>query len=461
MEKTIPHSNDAEQNVLGAVFIEPGTIKAIVDALDVNDFYSRRHRLIFGAIVDLFNENVDIDYTTLINRLETKDLLGEAGGEAYILGLSETTPSVVNLEHYINIVRDKAIVRNMIDVTKEIAESGYKATDMAEYIDEAEKRVFDVAKSRRTSDFVTLKQATQDVIDKTEDAKNRKDHLLGLDTGFPKLNRFLLGLQASELYIIAARPSMGKSAFALNIATNVAGLKHRPYVAFFSLEMGVEQLVGRILSCESNVKSGLIRTGKLTDTDWEQISVASSRLAGYNILFDDSGTVKVTDLRQKCRKLAQEGKLDLVVVDYLQLLSGSGRVDNRVQEVSEISRTLKEMARELKVPVIALSQLSRSVEQRQNKRPILADLRESGSIEQDADVIVFLFREDYYRKDDEAEQQKEKATSEVEIIISKNRSGAIATDGIKMLFKKPYSAFKETQGYGDVNFPTSELEDLE
>ncbi|MFH5881592.1 replicative DNA helicase [Liberiplasma polymorphum] len=452
-ERIIPHSNEAEQNVLGAVFIEPNTIRTIIDKLEVNDFYTRRHRLIYGAIIDLFQEKVDIDYTTLISRLETKDLLLDAGGSDYILNLADTTPSIVNLEHYINIVKDKAIVRNMIEVAKEIADQGYKTTDMLEFIDDAEKRIFDVAKSRRTSDFITMAQATQEVIKKTEEAKNQQGQIIGLDTGFTELNNYVFGLQPSELYIIAARPSMGKSAFALNIATNIAKLKSKPYVAFFSLEMGVDQLVGRILSSEANVVSSHIRTGELTPIEWQQISVASDKLSRLNILFDDSGTVKVTDMRQKCRKLAQENKLDLVVIDYLQLLSGSKNQTNRVQEVSEISRVLKEMARELKIPVIALSQLSRSVEQRQEKIPILADLRESGSIEQDADVILFLYREDYYRSD------KKENTDEVDIIVAKNRSGAVNTKGFKLIFKKQYSRFRNktysTDAYAD------DMEDLD
>ncbi len=454
-EKVLPHSLDAEQNVLGAVFIDSNTIKMIVDQLDSDDFYSPRHKKIFAAIIDLFKENVDIDYTTLISRLETKELLADAGGPDYILGLSDTTPSIVNLEHYINIIKDRSVVRKMIDVTKEIAEQGFHAKDTNEFIDLAEKRVFDVASKRRTSDFITLKDATQDVITKTEEAKNQKGKLLGLDTGFEEVNNYIFGLQPTELYIIAARPSMGKSAFALNIATNVAKLKHRPYVAFFSLEMGVEQLVGRILSSEANVKSSHLRTGELSPSEWQQISVASNKLSNLNILFDDSGTVKVTDLRQKCRKLAQENKLDLVVIDYLQLLSGSRNQTNRVQEVSEISRVLKEMARELKVPVIALSQLSRSVEQRTDKRPVLADLRESGSIEQDADVIMFLYRQDYY------EQDKDKKTGEVDIIISKNRSGAINTDGLKLLFKMQYSKFATKRRASNAEVYNDDIMDIE
>jgi len=453
-EKQIPHSLDAEQNVLGAVFIDPGTVKVISDRLVRDDFYSHRHRLIFSAIVDLVNDNVDVDYTTLINQLESQQLLLDAGGSDYILGLSDTTPSVVNLEHYINIVRDKAVIRKMIEVSKVISEEGYKAKSMADYVDQAEQRVFEVAKSRRTGDFVTIKQVTEEVIEKTEKTKNVTGEVTGLDTGFEELNGITLGLQPSELYIIAARPSMGKSAFALNIATNVAKMKRKPSVAFFSLEMGVDQLVGRMLSSESNVNSYHIRTGKLNTLAWQQLSVASTNLSKLNILFDDSGTVKVTELRQKCRKLAQEGRLDLVVIDYLQLLSGSTPNTNRVQEVSEISRTLKEMARELKIPVIALSQLSRSVESRDTKIPIMADLRESGSIEQDADVVLFLYRDDYYNENSQT-------PGEVKVIIAKNRSGSVHTEGIPLIFKKEYSLFKskthrhqpqyeETDGLDDI-----------
>ena len=454
-ERTVPHNLEAEQNVLGAVFIDPSTVKILSDKLDVNDFYSRRHRIIYGSILELYKGTIEIDYTTLIDRLETSELLLDAGGSDYILGLSDTTPSIVNLEHYINIVKDKAIVRNMIEVAKDIADQGMKATDMISFIDEAERKVFDVSKTRRTTDFITIAQATNEVITKTEEAKNKEGVLLGLDTGFGEINSYIFGLQPSELYIIAARPSMGKSAFALNVATNVAKIKSHPYVAFFSLEMGVDQLVSRMLSSEANVKSGRLRTGVLEPLEWQQLQVASNRLSNLNILFDDSGTVKVTDLRQKCRKLAQEGKLDLVVIDYLQLLSGSSHHTNRVQEVSEISRTLKELARELKIPVIALSQLSRSVEQRAEKKPILADLRESGSIEQDADVIFFLYRPDYYESD------PKKFTDEVQVIISKNRSGAVNTEGIKLIFKKQYSKFRDRKLASDSSSYDDDVPDID
>ncbi len=435
-DKQKPFSLDAEQNVLGAVFIDPNTIKTISDVLDEDDFYHHRHRLIYAAINALYDDLIDIDYTTLINRLESQGMLNDAGGAEYILKLSDTTPSIANLEHYINIVHDKAVIRNMIDVAQEIAKKGYETADVNDFINDAEKKVFDVAHSRRTGDFITLKEVTEEVIRKTEEARNNKDEITGLDSGFEVLNHYTLGLQPTELYIIAARPSMGKSAFALNIATNIAKLKNRPYIAFFSLEMGVDQLVGRMLSSEGNVNSYHLKTGNLNPNEWQQLSVASDRLAKLNILFDDSGTVKVTDLRQKCRKLAQENRLDLVVIDYLQLLSGSQHYTNRVQEVSEISRMLKEMARELKIPVVALSQLSRSVEQRPDKIPIMADLRESGSIEQDADVVLFLYRDDYYNKD------KSERPNQVDVLVAKNRSGATNMKGFPLLFRKDYSQFR-------------------
>ncbi len=434
-ERIPPQAEQAEQSVLGAVFLEESVIKTIADKLDVQDFYVLRHRIIYEAMIDMFEQGVRIDYRTLADYLSTRELLASAGGEDYIFALSDTTPSVANIEYYTDTVKDKSIIRQMIETSKQIAEEGFKATDMASFIDEAEKRIFDVASSRRTSGFVKIGTITEDVIAKTEAAKLADGKITGLDTGFEVINDYTLGLQSEELYIIAGRPSMGKSAFALNLATNVAKSDPEVHVAVFSLEMGVEQLVARMLSSEARVMSQRIKMGDLSTAEWEQLSLASTKLSKLNILFDDSGTVKVTDLRQKCRKLAQEGRLDLVVIDYLQLLSASRPNPNRVQEVSEISRTLKEMARELKIPVIALSQLSRNVENRTDKRPIMADLRESGSIEQDADVIMFLYRDDYYNQESQYPDQ-------VDIIIAKNRSGATSTEGIPLLFKKAYSSFK-------------------
>ena len=434
MERITPHNLEAEQAVLGSVFVDQGAIKTLVDKLESDDFYTYRHKVIFTAMVELFHENIDIDYTTLTNKLENKGLLNDAGGIDYILGLINTVPSIVNLPNYINIVGDKSITRRIMDACRQIIEDGYTNDDAISFVDNSEKTIFDIAKERRTSDFVKISEVADEVIEKTESAKNNAGKLTGLDTGFTLINEYTLGLQPSELMIIAARPSMGKSAFALNICTNVAKMEGRPYVAFFSLEMGTDQLVSRMISSESRVHSINIRTGDLTPSQWQQISLAKENLSRLNVLFDDSGTVKVTDLRQKCRKLAQEKKLDLVIIDYLQLLSGS-RIENRVQEVSEISRTLKEMARELKIPVIALSQLSRAVERREEKIPNMADLRDSGSIEQDADIILFMYRDDYYKKKDSNRPDT------VDIIIAKNRQGATTTDNIVLSFNKACSYF--------------------
>lgn len=434
MERVTPHNREAEQAVLGSVFVDQGAMKAIVDKLDTEDFHVYRHRVIYNAMVDLYQDAIEIDYTTLTNTLETRELLTEAGGIDYILGLINAVPSIANLSNYINIVKDKSITRKIMDACRQIVEDGYKAEDAIAFVDTSEKRIFDIAKERRTSDFVRISEVTEEVIVKTESAKENQGSLTGLDTGFGALNKYTLGLQPTELIILAARPSMGKSAFALNIARNVANMPDKPYVAFYSLEMGSDQLVSRMLSAESLIHSTKIRTGNLTNLEWQQLNLAQENLSKLNIVFDDSGTVKVTDLRQKCRKLQQDKGLDLVIIDYLQLLSGNNPGAGRVNEVSEISRTLKEMARELKIPVIALSQLSRNVERRDDKTPIMADLRESGSIEQDADIIMFLYREDYYNKESTRENQ-------VDLIIAKNRQGATTSSPIRLSFNKDCSYF--------------------
>ena len=435
MEKITPHNREAEQAVLGSVFVEQGAMKSIVDKLDTDDFHIYRHKVIYNAMVDLYKSDVEIDYTTLTNMLETRELLAEAGGIDYILGLINAVPSIANLTNYINIVKDKSITRRIMDACRQIVEDGYKADDALSFVDGSEKKIFDIAKERRTSDFIRISKVAETVILKAESAKENQGSITGQDTGFTMLNKFTLGLQPTELIILAARPSMGKSALALNIARNVAKNEGKPYVAFFSLEMGSDQLVSRMLSSESRIHSTKIRTGNLTNLEWQQLNLGQESLSKLNIVFDDSGTVKVTDLRQKCRKLKQDKGLDLVIIDYLQLLSGSNPQAGRVNEVSEISRTLKEMARELKIPVIALSQLSRQVERRDDKKPMMADLRESGSIEQDADIILFLYREDYYNKETTNANQ-------VDLMIAKNRQGATTTEPIRLSFNKECSYFE-------------------
>lgn len=436
MEKKIPQNLEAEQAVLGAVFFDPGTLKTILDKLSEDDFYSSNHKVIYRAMKALFQDDISIDHTTLSDRLETQNNLVKAGGLDYISDLLDAVPSTANLMHYINIVKDKSILRKIQDAFRQLIDESYLTENTPEFIDEVEKQVMAITKEKRTSDFKAIGEITDHLVDQMAKHAQINEEVTGLDTWYHDLNRFTLGLQPSDLVIIAARPSMGKTAFALNIALNTASNPDHPHVAFFSLEMGVEQLAMRLLSSKAKVDNFRMRKGELTNQEWEKIHYAVDALSKLNLYFDDSGTVKVTDVRSKCRKLKQDDKLDLIVVDYLQLLSGSGyNKGNRVQEVSEISRVLKETARELKVPVVALSQLSRAVEQRNDKHPVMADLRESGSIEQDADIIMFLYRKDYY----DPENTPEKERNQVEISVAKNRSGT--TGMFTLLFNRNMSTF--------------------
>jgi replicative DNA helicase len=433
MEQKIPQNIEAEQAVLGSVFFDQASIKTILDKLQSKDFYSPNHQVLYEAMKSLYLENIFIDYTTLSDRLENKNLLAKAGGIEYIAGLVDAVPSSANLINYINIVKDKSITRHIQDTCREIIENSYTIESTPEFIDDVEKKVIGITKERRTSDFKNVGEIANLLVDKIAEQAQIGGSVTGLDTRYYEFNRYTLGLQKSDLVIIAARPSVGKTALALNIALNVAKGKNRPHIAFFSLEMGVDQLVMRLLSCEAQVDNFKLRQGRLSAQEWEKIHFAVSGLTGLNLYFDDSGTVRVNDLRSKCRKLKQEEKLDLVVVDYLQLLSGTmTNQTNRVQEVSEISRVLKEVARELKVPVVALSQLSRNVETRKEKKPVMADLRESGSIEQDADIVMFLYRE-------EGDEQETTRKNHVQVNIAKNRSGTIGD--FELLFNKNMSTF--------------------
>ena len=433
MERKVPQNIDAEQAVLGAVFFDQSAMKTIVDKIQEHDFFSPNHQVIFRTMKSLFQENIAIDYQTLIDRLENHNLLLKAGGIEYVSALIDAVPSIANLLNYINIVKDKSIIRKIQDSCRSIIEKAYTTDNTPEFIDEVEDQIIAITKEKRTSDFKTAGEIANILSQKISEQAQIGAAVTGLDTNYGELNRYTLGLQPSDLIIVAARPSMGKTAFALNLALNVAKNPQRPHVAFFSLEMGVDQLVMRLMSCQAQVDNTKLRQGKLSPQEWEKVKYAIQTLSNINLYFDDSGTVKVTDLRSKCRKLKQDDKLDLVVVDYLQLLSGSQyNQSNRVQEVSEISRVLKEVARELKVPVIALSQLSRGVEQRKEKQPVMADLRESGSIEQDADIILLMYREDYY----DAETTRKNV---VDINIAKNRSGTIGV--FQLLFNRNVSTF--------------------
>ncbi len=437
MAKSLPHHREAEQSVLGAILLDPKQVVVVSDLLDTSDFFDQDHILIFEAMKDLALSNLKIDYTSVASKLQEGGHLQKAGGYQYLYQLSDAIPSTDHLETYVDLVKGASLKRQVMEVAGNILEEGYTG-DMEPnaYLAQAEELVFSLAQKRKTTEFVKLSEVVNEVRDKTERNRDNKGGVTGLRTGFQNLDQITNGLQPEELVILAARPSMGKSAFALNLALNVAKRNEDGHaaVAIFSLEMSNEQLAGRMLSSESNVKNVKIKTGGLTSREWQFLEAGMQSLSRLSIVFDDSAAVTVSDIRAKCRKLAHENRLDFVVIDYLQLIKGDSKSGNRQEEVARISRSLKQMARELKVPVLALSQLSRDVEKRDDKRPVLADLRESGSIEQDADIVMFLFRPDYYKRDADAD------ISDVELIISKNRQG-IAGVTRHFRFDTEYSRF--------------------
>jgi len=421
MAKKLPYHREAEQAVLGIVFLDQKEIVTIIDQLNKDDFYELSHALIFQAMKDLFQENLKIDFASVAARLEQMQNLERVGGRRYLLELTEMVPTTDHLDTYIDLVKDGSLKRQVIKVASNIVEDGLNKDEMAfEYITRAEEDIFALAQKRKTSAFSIISQVIKEVKEKTEMNRNKKGGITGLSSGFAEFDKLSAGLQPEELIILAARPSMGKSAFAMNLAINIAkkNKEGKAGVAIFSLEMSNEQLAARMLSAESNVENNKIKSGHLTAPEWQHLEGGMQTLSLLNIFFDDSAAVSVADIRAKCRKLKQEDKLEFVVIDYLQLIKGDSRSGNRQEEVAKISRSLKEMARELKIPVLALSQLSRDVEKREDKRPVLADLRESGSIEQDADIVLFLYRNDYYQRD------PDKKTGDVELIVAKNRQGA-------------------------------------
>lgn len=436
-------NRDAEQSILGSVFYDESTIKLLFDKLKSSDFYYLRHQIIFNTMIDLFQKHLPIDTTTVISSLEDLGKLNECGGAEYIFGLMDAVPSVSNIEIYINIVKDKAIQRNVVQLCNDIIkESGEEIPDNKLFLDNVERRIFEVTSERSVNDFVKISDVLGDVVQKIQLNAQRDGDVIGLDTGYKQLNNLTLGFQGSQLIILAARPSMGKTALGLNIACNIASLKSRPYVAFFSLEMSLDQLALRLISQKSNINQNDLKTGKFKDaTAWNRINYAVSELQNYNIMFDDSSTSSVQDLRSVCRKKKSEGKLDFIVIDYLQLLKSTSHYENRVQEVSEISRTLKQIAKELNVPVLALSQLSRTVDSRPDKHPVMSDLRESGSIEQDADIVMFIYRDEYYKK--EASEKPNIA----DIEVAKNRTGMIGR--FELIFKGECTNFIDMEERGN------------
>ena len=434
-----PHDLVAEQSVLGAIFINPEKLITVREFIEADDFYKYSHRVIFKAMVTLSDRNDAIDATTVRTILDDQDDLQNIGGISYLVDLVNSVPTSANAEYYAKIVAEKAMLRRIINRLTETVNQAYEgATESDEIIANAEKALVDVSEHSNRSGFRKISEVLDVNFNTLEMRSQQTSDVTGLPTGFRDLDKITTGLHPDQLIILAARPAVGKTAFVLNIAQNV-GTKQNKAVAVFSLEMGAESLVDRMLAAEGMIDSHALRTGQLTEQDWNNVMIAQGALAEAPIYIDDTPGIKITEIRARSRKLSQEveGGLGLIVIDYLQLITGT-RPENRQQEVSDISRQLKILAKELKVPVIALSQLSRGVEQRQDKRPVLSDIRESGSIEQDADIVAFLYRDDYYRKEGE-EPENAIEDNTIEVILEKNRAGARGT--VKLLFQKEYNKF--------------------
>lgn len=418
--RSLPHNLEAEQSVLGSMLIDKTSIAQAAEVLKNEDFYRDSHKFIFGAIVEMFIKDIPLDMVTLIEHLRAIDKLDAAGGITYISEISNSVPSTAHLSSYIKIVEDKSMLRKLIRASNEIIENSYSKQDNVEgVLDMAQKRVFDIAQKRNTSDFESISTVLERGFLEIERMFINKGQLAGIGSGFRDLDSKTSGFQKGDMVLVAARPSMGKTTFALNMAENAA-LRAGKSVVIFSLEMSKEQLAYKLLCSQANVDMLKLRTGNLDDRDWENIARASGPLASAKIFIDDTPGVTVMEMRSKCRKVKLEHGIDIIFIDYLQLMSGSSGSDNRQQEVSEISRSIKALAKEMQCPVIALSQLSRAPEQRADHRPMLSDLRESGSIEQDADIVMFLYRDEYYNKETEEKNV-------AECIIAKQRNGPVGT----------------------------------
>lgn len=428
----------AEQSVLGSIFITPDKLISVREYIEPEDFYKYAHKVIFKAMIALNDRNDAIDATTVRAILDSQGDLQNIGGISYLVELVNSVPTSANAEYYAKIVSEKAMLRNIINRLTETVNQAYSGSEPSEnIIAGAERALIDINERSNSNGFRKISDVLKVNYESLESRSHQTSDVTGLPTGFRDLDKLTTGLHPDQLVILAARPAVGKTAFVLNIAQNV-GTKQQKPVAVFSLEMGAESLVDRMLAAEGMVDSHSLRTGQLTDQDWQNVTMAQGILAEAPIFIDDTPGIKITEIRARSRKLAQEtGGLGLIVIDYLQLITGT-RPENRQQEVSDISRQLKILAKELRVPVIALSQLSRGVEQRQDKRPVLSDIRESGSIEQDADIVAFLYRDDYYRREgDDQEEAIEDNT--IEVILEKNRAGARGT--VKLLFQKEYNKF--------------------
>ena len=422
IKRVLPHSVEAEQSVIGSMLMDREAIISASEIITADDFYQHQYGVMFESMVELFNENRPVDLITLQNRLKEKDVPPEVSSLDFVRDIITTVPTSANVKSYANIVREKAVLRRLIKINEDIANTCYVGKEPLETIlATTEKTVFDLLQSRNSGDFVPIRQVAMNVLEKIEEASKNQGTVTGIPTGFIDLDYKTSGLQPSDFVLIAARPSMGKTAFVLNLVDHIAVKKGLPCMVF-SLEMSKEQLVNRMLAMESNVDSQKLRTGTLSDSDWDAVVEGIGVIGNSKLIIDDTPGISIMELRSKCRKMKLEYGLSVVIIDYLQLMSGSGKGggDNRQQEISEISRSLKALARELSAPVIALSQLSRACETRQDHRPMLSDLRESGAIEQDADVVMFLYRDDYYNKDTDM-------PNIAEVIIAKQRNGPIGT----------------------------------
>lgn len=436
IKRIMPNSIEAEQSVIGSMMMDRSAIITASETLAAEDFYHNQYAVLFDAITELFNQNQPVDYITLQNKLKEKDVPPEISSLEYMNDLVAAVPTSANVRYYANIVKDKAMLRRLIKVTENIQNECYAGNEDLETIfANTEKSIFHLLQSQDGGEFVPIKQIVMNALDKIEKASRIQGNVTGIATGFIDLDYRMSGLQPSDLILIAARPSMGKTAFVLNIAQYTA-FHSDLATAVFSLEMSKEQLVNRLFSLESRVDAQVLRNGNLTDADWEKLIEGAGTIGRSRLIIDDTPGISISELRSKCRKYKLEHDLKLIIIDYLQLMSGTGRPDSRQQEISEISRSLKALARELHVPVIALSQLSRAVEQRPDHRPMLSDLRESGAIEQDADVVMFIYRDDYYNKDTDKKNI-------AEIIIAKQRNGPIGT--INLVWLPQYTKFANMQ----------------
>ncbi len=431
-KRVMPHSVEAEQSVIGAMVVDSDAITVASEILNSDDFYSRQYGIVFDAIVELWSKSQAVDMITLQDKLKEKDVPPEVSSLGFLKDIIDTLPTSANVKYYAKIVAEKAHLRRLIKASEEVATTCYMGKEqLDDILADTEKKMFSLVQKKTSDDFVSIRQVVSNAMKKIEVAARSGGAVTGVATGFIDLDYRTAGFQPSDLILIAARPSMGKTAFVLNIAEHIAFRDNR-CVAIFSLEMSKEQLVNRLFSLESTVDAQKLRTGNLDDGEWSKLIDAANTIGRSNLIIDDTPGISIQELRSKCRKYKLEHDLQIVIIDYLQLMTGNGKSESRQNEISEISRSLKALARELSVPVVALSQLSRQVEQRPDHRPMLSDLRESGAIEQDADVVMFIYRDEYYNKD-----SADKGTAE--IIVAKQRNGPVGTE--KLVWVPQYTKF--------------------